>query len=240
MERQFFPPNIQLYNIQFFPPNLTSIVQPLDQGIINAFKIKYRKQILNDKLESINTNDIHQMINIEILQGINHSVQAWSEIESSTIRNCFRKAGFKADQFLGDISIIVHENKDNKEIENLWSKIKKTESGYDFSYFEYVEIDSKLPSFETYSDENIVQSIVQEKQIDVDHEDEEDSENGMNMNISSKDAKDCLQMLIKIFQTNNDNCSEHINSLMKMNTCINNQEHANLKQDVLENYFTVL
>ena len=73
--------------IQFFPPNLTSIVQPLDQGIINAFKVKYRKQIVNDKLEAINTNS--KMLDIQIINGINYTVQAWSEISALTIRNFF-------------------------------------------------------------------------------------------------------------------------------------------------------
>ena len=49
-------------NIQFFPPNLTSIIQPLDQGIINDFKIKYRKQIVRDKLASINTSSVMEKI----------------------------------------------------------------------------------------------------------------------------------------------------------------------------------
>jgi hypothetical protein len=30
----------------FLPPNVTSIVQPLDQGIITSFKIQYRKKLL--------------------------------------------------------------------------------------------------------------------------------------------------------------------------------------------------
>ena len=85
--------------------------------------MKYRKQILNDKLEAINTNS--QMVNIEILHGINYSVQAWSEIESSTIRNCFRKAGFKADQFIGDISIALMTKKMTKKLKICGRKLKK-------------------------------------------------------------------------------------------------------------------
>lgn len=41
-------PNLKLSNIQlvFLSPNTTSETQPLDQGIINAIKVQYRKRVL--------------------------------------------------------------------------------------------------------------------------------------------------------------------------------------------------
>ena len=30
----------------FLPPNVTTVVQPLDQGIITSFKIQYKKKLL--------------------------------------------------------------------------------------------------------------------------------------------------------------------------------------------------
>jgi hypothetical protein len=36
--------------VLFFPPNVTSIVQPMDQGIIAAFKARYKAKLLRWKL----------------------------------------------------------------------------------------------------------------------------------------------------------------------------------------------
>lgn len=42
-------PELQLSNInvQFFPPNTTAYTQPMDQGIIQATKLKFRKRQVN-------------------------------------------------------------------------------------------------------------------------------------------------------------------------------------------------
>jgi len=96
-------PSISLKNIklEFLPPNTTSLIQPLDMGVIQNLKIKYRATLVNYILEKIEDNllepkstaiDISKKINI--LQAIQFISDSWRDVSSQTIKNCFRKCYF--------------------------------------------------------------------------------------------------------------------------------------------------
>ena len=83
--------------VQFLPKNTTSIMQPLDMGIIAATKVFYRKKMCRamitelDKNALANARDLSKKITL--LQGIEFFVEAWNEVSVATIANCWRKSG---------------------------------------------------------------------------------------------------------------------------------------------------
>ena len=96
-------PNINLRNVKlkFFPPNTTSKLQPMDQGIIQALKLKYRKKELRRVIARMDEDraafgpDLMKATNVlEAIYCVNRS---WQEVEDSTIVKCFKKAGFHED-----------------------------------------------------------------------------------------------------------------------------------------------
>ena len=99
---------------------------------------------------------------------INKIANAWKDMTRCSIINCFYKAGFKVDTLLST-DFQVDNSTDDTELTAMWEKIKKTENGYDFSYFEYVNIDKDLPAFETYTDQDIMNIV-----NDIDENDDED------------------------------------------------------------------
>ena len=95
-------PKITLDNIklQFFPPNTTAKTQPMDQGVIQALKLKYRKRQLQfmiaqmDKEKTLTGAEILKKISVlEAIYWINRS---WREVEASTIEKGFRRCGFQS------------------------------------------------------------------------------------------------------------------------------------------------
>lgn len=51
--------------IAFLPPNCSSVIQPLDQGIIEAVKRRYRTVIVREKIERLENNKHTEEINIK-------------------------------------------------------------------------------------------------------------------------------------------------------------------------------
>ena len=79
--------NIKIY---FLPKNTTSILQPLDAGIIYSFKSWYKKLLLR-KLDDY-FNETKRKIHLDILSAINIIAEAWNNVTDSTVQNCFRKS----------------------------------------------------------------------------------------------------------------------------------------------------
>ncbi|XP_055904281.1 tigger transposable element-derived protein 6-like [Eupeodes corollae] len=137
--------NLGNIKIDFFPPNATSVMQPLDQGIIHCFKAHYRrcitkKQLLHlDNGESL--SDFSKKINLLI--ALKMIKRAWWMVTPLTIKNCFRKAGltFNSDEEV-EVEPVDEEN-------NFPTAIRE-----EIDYL--VNIDQDLPCFGDMTDEDII------------------------------------------------------------------------------------
>ena len=85
--------------VMFLPANKTSKLQPLDFGIINTFKINYRKLFIRYVLTKIDTcSTATEVVNsITILHAIRWVAEVWKS--ALTIKKCFRKAGILDKDF---------------------------------------------------------------------------------------------------------------------------------------------
>jgi uncharacterized protein YeeX (DUF496 family) len=113
--------NLPLSNIiiHFYPPNCTSVLQPLDQGIIRSFKSKYRTRVLMQIISKIDFKESNDEINA--YQAILYISMAWKQVSIETIKNCFALAGHK-------VPITFPQNEDiekQKEVFNVYCEVKK-------------------------------------------------------------------------------------------------------------------
>ena len=86
---------LQALKVVFLPPNITSILQPLDQGVIRSFKAHYRRKmvewILNAMESEPSANACAISKKISLLDSILTVDQAWRAVKSDGIVNCWRK-----------------------------------------------------------------------------------------------------------------------------------------------------
>jgi len=75
--------------LMFLPPNCTSVLQPMDQGIIRLFKFHYRKLSLKMIVEHINQHGQHPTEKLNVLQAIRFAKTAWTNVSAECINNCF-------------------------------------------------------------------------------------------------------------------------------------------------------
>ena len=85
--------------VRFLPPNATSVCQPLDQGIIRAWKAHYRKQLL-DYICNEYDHDRDPNITMHVLRAIRWGNKAWyDDLSSTTISNCWVKSRVLGPQY---------------------------------------------------------------------------------------------------------------------------------------------
>ena len=77
--------------VVFFPANVTSIIQPLDQGIIAAFKAHYQRMHCSWILQELEGEKSLSDLRINAYQALLWIRDAKKEIMGETIRNCWTK-----------------------------------------------------------------------------------------------------------------------------------------------------
>ena len=78
--------------VMFLDPNMTSHIQPMDAGIIWAFKAHYRRLFILQALQRFDSGEteLYQIDQLEAMHLVN---EAWAQITPKIVINCWKHAG---------------------------------------------------------------------------------------------------------------------------------------------------
>ncbi|XP_019543367.2 tigger transposable element-derived protein 6-like [Aedes albopictus] len=155
----------------YFPPNATSVLQPLDLGIIKTLKHYYRYALVKQRIENMENGET--MKEVTVLDAINLLAKVWSvKVSAQTIEHCFRKAGF---ELLGDDDIPLAELMRREIIQNQQAALLAENDVFpvdpEVSFTEYCDVDAKIICCELMTDEDIIECV-----NSIDEEPDEDVE----------------------------------------------------------------
>lgn len=126
-------PNISLSNITicYYPANTTSVLQPLDQGIINSFKAIYKNHLMSSLIYQVETENSKGYTLPNVLEAIYLIIKSWEQVKKETIINCFKKAFYEENitnetietPFINEILNSINEEKKLEVIEKCKNKL---------------------------------------------------------------------------------------------------------------------
>jgi hypothetical protein len=130
--------------VEFFPANTTSVLQPMDHGIIKSLKQKFRTSFALSWLQRLNSNkDSYEM---SLLDTVSMLAMAWNLVGKDIIANRFRKAGFITNEEP------AMQNEDSDDEVGCGEGPKLQEKLNIRSTFEkFVQADDALPSYGEFS-----------------------------------------------------------------------------------------
>eukprot|EP00794_Sanderia_malayensis_P014665 gene14665-16191_t len=153
----------------FFPVNCTSELQPLDLGIIQNFKVHYRKLLLRFIITMTsserNASEISKSLNV--LQAMNWVGEAWHNVKVTTISKCFNSGGISSNTLIEDEEADPFSDLDaiDEDLENL---IKEVSPEATITPYTYLLSDTELPICYCMDNEKeLLDSLVINGQVEV-------------------------------------------------------------------------
>lgn len=191
--------------VHYLPPNVTSLIQPMDQGVISSLKRRYKKIFLRFLLEENSTTDSLKEIlkKWTIKDAIFAVCEAWANLQSTTLKLSWGK-------------ILEHEDltqESSEEEDETDACLKVAIDLPDFinvdrdDIINWLDCDKELEGFEKLTDEEIADLNKKEgpstsSQIE-DSEESEDSFITLETKIQHKEALGATELLLNYFEQEN-------------------------------------
>lgn len=224
------------FEVQFFPPNVTSLIQPMDQSVIETLKRLYRKELMrrlllddqNDKesflsfYKKINLKDCCYML-----------VGAWKCVQNCTLERSWNKLLKQVEDTQN-----VEPNVEIAEIQECISQVHVFSDCDEENISEWLLMDTNDPGYQILSDDEIVRNLFEEDETEEEENETDDLTEGEN-GPSHSEAFDALYLAFKWFERQEESNTTQLLQLRRLRDLAALKRNSTMKQTKISSFFKI-
>ncbi|XP_054725597.1 tigger transposable element-derived protein 2-like [Anastrepha obliqua] len=179
----------------YLPPNVTSLVQPMDQGVIESLKRRYRRKLVSEILQHSESEDkglLEVIKKINIKDVIYMLATAFQEMPSSTFVKSWRKLWPDVENLIVISNIAGAEEEENKSTLQDLQKLSGNESLLAEDVENWMINCDELLENEFLNDNEIIDLANKEQE-----EDDQSSDVEEEKTVSHEEAKNVMEIALK-------------------------------------------
>ena len=221
--------------VMYLPPNTTSLIQPMDQGVIHAWKLLYRRYFLDKVLvvedleeDTRGQRTLQALKNYTIRSAIHNFADAWKALKMSTLANAWKKLLFGAD-----VPVVDFTGFETHDFINRFQKAGDEVSEENLE--DWLGVDETVGSSEILTDAEIVDSVLHKNTV---VDDDVEEEHPQPKKISLATARFYCDELLQFISEREEHLPKQgYEQLRILRRAIINLQHDTQKQTKIETFF---
>ena len=159
---------------KYLPPYVTSLIQPMDQGVIQTIKMRYKHKLLRklviEEEAGMSPKDFIKGIDLRVTADL--VGEAWSEVSPTTLQRSWRKIIPDVESADGPVDAPEPPSGEiQHEVEQMLTTLGSSDPVQ--AAAEYLEADEGDPGYQLMTDEEICQSVMPQSVSEVGESDAE-------------------------------------------------------------------
>lgn len=229
----------------FLPPNVTSIAQPMDQGVIETMKRLYRKDLLINLIEKRDLLTFWKSLNIK--DSIYTIGRAWNGVKHENIARAFRKIIIEETEEEANLQQNELEDPDNSlsspTTVGALQEVVGLEGINESEIVSWEQCDNADGGYDVLTDEEMAREVLQKHdksstEVIEDEDNPECDENAVPVRpVTHIEAGEAIEILLDYFEQQAGSSSIDYLNLRKMSHVIEENRRRSQKQPKLTNYF---
>ncbi|XP_062499058.1 jerky protein homolog-like [Corticium candelabrum] len=216
----------------FLPPNVTSLVQPMDQGVLENLKRRYKRELMRKLLlqsESSEDSFISFSKKLTIKDAVYLSAKSWNEIPEVSLCRAWNKLGF-GGRSMGDASRIDASESEEEITFEVCSQLGINEEEME----QWLLADKDETGSQSLTDEEIIDSV----QVQDPSDSEDEAEHTDVAKISHTKAVDCFSVCLEWLEQQPEATPINLMLLRELLDLAGQKRGSALKQKTMDCYFS--